>query len=179
MSKIGRKPIPVTSAQVKIENNQVFIKGPKAEFTHSLPSSILAVQKDGSLVLSVQENTRKNRTLWGLHRAILANKIQGAEVGFEKKVNIVGLGYKAQKSGDKLVLTLGYSHKVDYELPQGVTVDIDKSGQNLIFKSHDKFLLGNACDKMRFHKPPEPYKGTGILVEGRRVIRKAGKTKGA
>ena len=105
----------------------------------------------------------------------MANKIYGLEKGFETPVKIIGLGYKAQKSGKNLVFSLGYSHKIDYEMPDGVDVNIDKTGQNLVFKSHDKELLGTTCDTIRKFRLPEPYKGTGILRAGDVIIRKAGK----
>ena len=110
---------------------------------------------------------------------MLANKIKGLEQGFERKVTIVGLGFKAAAAGKKMTFSLGYSHKIDYELPEAVSVDIDKTGQNLVFKSADKFVLGNVCDKVRSFRMPEPYKGTGIIREGDIVLRKAGKTKSA
>jgi large subunit ribosomal protein L6 len=100
----------------------------------------------------------------------------GVESGFEQKVNIVGLGYKAQLTGKKLVFSLGYSHKIDYDLPNDVTVDVDKTGQFLVFKSHDKSLLGGVCDDVRRFREPEPYKGTGIMRAEEVIIRKAGKT---
>ena len=179
MSKIGRKPISFAAVQISLDGNNVTIKGSKAEFNHELPAGIVASVKDKTLKLAISEDTRKNRMLWGLHRALLANKIQGAESGFEKEIRIVGLGYKVQKSGDKLVFSLGFSHKCDYTLPKGVTIDIDKKGQILKLRSADKFLLGTACDAIRSLKRPEPYKGTGIIRDGDVLIRKAGKTKGA
>jgi large subunit ribosomal protein L6 len=115
--------------------------------------------------------------VWGLHRALLANMIKGAETGFEQKMTIVGLGFKALLSGKKVTLTLGYTHKIDYELPEKVTLEVDKTGQMLTFRSSDKFILGNVCDAIRSFRPPEPYKGTGIIRAGEVVIRKAGKTK--
>ncbi|MFA5075388.1 MAG: 50S ribosomal protein L6 [Candidatus Babeliales bacterium] len=177
MSKIGRKPIEVSTAKVEIKGKKIFLKGPKAEFIHELPEEVNVILENGFLTLSISENNRENRMLWGLHRALIANKIIGVQSGFEKNVKIVGLGYKAQLLGKKLTFILGYSHKIDYELPVGVTVDVDKTGQNLIFKSSDKFLLGNVCDIVRSFRPPEPYKGTGIMIEGQVLIRKAGKTK--
>jgi len=179
MSKIGRKSIPITSAQITIENSTVRIKGPNAEFTHELPEGVLVEKTDGALQLKIAENTRKNRMMWGLHRALLANKIQGAQSGFEKKITIVGLGYKVQASGKKLTFSLGYSHKIDFELPEGVTLDVDKKGQKLLLKSADKFLLGKTCDEIRSFRKPEPYKGTGIIRDGDILIRKAGKAKSA
>jgi large subunit ribosomal protein L6 len=176
MSKIGRKPIPFSSVKVEVKGNKVSIVGPKVKFVHELSDGIVAKVEDGKLVLLSEKDSKAARAAWGLHRALLANKITGAEKGFELAIKIIGLGYKAQLSGKKLVFSLGYSHKIDYTLPDGVTVDIDKPGQKLVFKSHDKMLLGNVCDKIRSFRLPEPYKGTGIMLEDERIIRKAGKT---
>lgn len=177
MSKIGRKPIPFKTAKVEINGNVIKIDGGKSKFVHELPAGLVAKVDGKSLVLSAEENTRDARMVWGLHRALLANKVKGVETGFEQKVTIVGLGFKAQAAGKKMTFTLGYTHKIDYDLPDEVTVDIDKTGQNLVFKSADRFILGNVCDAVRSFRPPEPYKGKGVIVEGETIIRKAGKTK--
>jgi len=177
MSKIGRKPIPVGAVKVQIQGNVVQVDGSKGKFTHQIPDGFDIKLEDGFLSLNTSNHKREQKVLWGLHRALLANKITGAGIGFEQKLTIVGLGYKAQAAGKKLVFTLGYTHKIDYELPANVTVDIDKSGQILMVKSSDKFSLGNVCDAIRSFRPPEPYKGTGIVREGEVVRRKAGKTK--
>jgi large subunit ribosomal protein L6 len=180
MSKIGRKLIKLSSAQVSMKDRFVIIKGPKGVVEHELPACISADVQDGLLKISVNgEDTRKTRMVWGLHRALISGKVQGVEQGFQTKLKIVGLGYKAQISGKKMVFTLGYSHKIDYKLPESVTVDIDKSGQNLTVSSIDKFLLGFVCDEIRSFRKPEPYKGTGIIREGDVVLRKAGKAKSA
>ena len=179
MSKVGRMPISFSSAKIEIKDGEIFINGPKAKFVHQLPKEIEAALVGNTLVLTLKNVTKKSNALWGLHRALLANKVQGVQTGFEKKVKIVGLGYKAQLSGKKMVFTLGYSHKIDFDLPQDVDVDVDRTGQNLVFKSSDKLALGNVCDAVRSLRPPEPYKGTGIMLEGERIIRKAGKTKAA
>ncbi len=177
MSKIGRMPIPLAGATVRVEGQRVFVEGPKAKFEHDLPSEIL-VQVDAQEVkLTIKEDTRKNRMNWGLHRALLSNKIVGVSRGFEQKMIINGLGYKAVMAGSKITFSLGYTHKIDLELPKEVSLDIDKSGQQLMFKSADRFILGNVCDKVRSFRPPEPYKGTGIMKEGEVIFRKAGKTK--
>ena len=177
MSKIGRKPIPFSSAQITIDAKNIKIKGPKGEFSHVLADGINVAEHDKTLVLTVDTDTRVNRMNWGLHRALLANKIKGVETGFETKVKIVGLGYKAQQSGSKLTFSLGYSHKKYFELPDNVTVDIDRTGQNLVFKSNDNVELGRVCDGVRNLRLPEPYKGTGIIREHDVIRRKAGKTK--
>jgi large subunit ribosomal protein L6 len=179
MSKIGKKPITLTSAKVQIQGNRLTITGPKTTFTHDIPESFVAAVDGKLLTIKTDNNTRENRVLWGMHRALLANKVKGVETGFEQKVTIVGLGFKAQLAGQKITLTLGYTHKIDYTMPKEVTLEIDKTGQQLLFKSSDKFLLGNVCDAIRSFRPPEPYKGTGVIREGEVVIRKAGKTKAA
>lgn len=177
MSKIGRRPIPITSAKITIDGSLMTIAGAKISFKHELPVGVKANLEGKELLVSVEHVTRRSKMLWGLHRALIANKVKGVETGFEQKIIIVGLGFKAALSGKKLVLTLGYTHKIDYEMPDDVTVDIDKTGQNLVFRSADKFSLGNVCDAVRSFRPPEPYKGTGVMKEGEKIFRKAGKTK--
>lgn len=177
MSKVGRMPIAFSTAKITVVGSKVVIDGGKVKFDHELPEAIKIAIDDKIVKLSITEDTRENRMLWGLHRALLANKIKGVEKGFEQKLIIVGLGYKAVQAGSKLTFSLGYTHKIDYELPVGVTVEIDKSGQILLLKSADKFLLGNAADAIRSFRPPEPYKGTGVMREGEVIHRKAGKTK--
>ena len=177
MSKIGRKPIELLDAKVEIKGQELFISGAKAKFVYNLPNVLTAKLEDGFLYINILKDTQENRALWGLHRALLANKVSGSQKLFEKKVTIVGLGFKAQASGKKMVFTLGYSHKIDYNLPNDVEVEIDKTGQQLVFKSVDKLSLGNVCDSVRNFRLPEPYKGTGIIVEGEVIIRKAGKAK--
>lgn len=179
MSKIGRKPISFSSAKIEIEGKKIKIEGKNGSFEHSLPEEIVANIDGNTLKLEVTENTRKNRMTWGLHRALLANKVKGVEEGFSTAITIVGLGYKATISGNKMTFSLGYTNKIEYELPEGVTVDIDRSGQKLVVKGSDKFIVGNVCDTIRSFRPPEPYKGTGIIREGDVIVRKAGKTKSA
>lgn len=177
MSKIGKRPILLTSAKVTIQGNSVTVAGPKQTFVHELPEGLSASVEGKDFFIKAERNTRRDRMAWGLHRALLANKVKGAEAGFEQKMTIVGLGFKAQLAGKKVTLTLGYTHKIDYELPDQVTLEIDKTGQMLTLRSSDKFILGNVCDAIRSFRPPEPYKGTGIIRAGEVVIRKAGKTK--
>ncbi len=179
MSKIGRKPIDISKVTVTVAGNIVAIKGSKAQFNHELPACLVATVDSAAknIVLGVTENTRKIRTLWGMHRAVIANKVQGAGVGLEQKVKLVGLGYKGQLVGSKIVFTVGFSHKVEVEVPQGITIEIDKTGQLITVRGADKFVIGNVCDAMRSVRPPEPYKGTGIMRENEVIVRKAGKTK--
>ena len=176
MSKIGRKPIAFSSAKVEVSGRRISIQGSLAKVEHQIPESLEVKVEGKTLLLSPRENSKTVRALWGLHRALLANKIRGVESGFEYGVKIVGLGYKVKLSGKKMEFSLGFSHKVTLTLPEGVTLTVDKTGQKLVFKSHDKQLLGATCDKVRSLRPPEPYKGTGIMLESETIKRKAGKT---
>jgi|SaaInlStandDraft_4_1057021.scaffolds.fasta_scaffold03415_7 large subunit ribosomal protein L6 len=179
MSKIGKKSIILSTAKVEIKDNHVIISGPKAKFEHELSDGLEVVLDGNILSILLKQDTRINRINWGMNRALLANKVKGVETGFEQKMKIVGLGYKAQLSGKKITFALGYSHKIDFTLPKDVDLEVDKSGQNLTFKSVDKALLGEVCAKVRGFRPPEPYKGTGIMKVDEVIIRKAGKTKAA
>ncbi len=179
MSKIGRMPIDISNVNVEVKGQTVHYKGGKDSGVYELPD-FFAIKLDGSkLKLTVPEN-KLNRTTneaWGMHRALLANALKGAGEGFEKQLKIIGLGYKATVAGNKVVFSLGYSHKVELPLPKEVTLEVDKTGQQLTLKSHDKELLGAYCDKIRSLRSPEPYKGTGIRYANEEVARKAGKTK--
>lgn len=181
MSKIGRKPIHIGSVQVEIKGQEVHYKGPKSSGVHVLPDVLTAQLEDKQLKIEVRKGVKKpvreiNR-VWGLHRALLSNEVTGAASEFEKKIQIIGLGYKAAATGDKLVFSLGYSHKIDFELPKAVSVDIDRTGQLLTFKSANKELLGHVCSKVKALRLPEPYKGTGIKLAEEVLLRKAGKAK--
>lgn len=177
MSKIGRKPIDIGGAQIEVKGNEVHYKGKKASGIYVIPS-LLAIELTGKqLTLVPQKQTSDTNRIWGLHRALLANKITGADVGFEKQIRIVGLGFKASAAGTNIQFALGFSHKIDFALPQNITVEIDKTGQLLTFRSFDKDLLGQVCSDVRSLRPPEPYKGTGIQYVGEVIRRKAGKAK--
>ncbi len=177
MSKIGRKPIDLGSVKVTLSGQEVHYEGKHAKGVHVVPDLLkLAIEDQRLLVQSARKTSDTNR-LWGLHRALLANKITGAETGFHKQVKIVGLGFKAIKKGPGLEFSLGFSHKIDFPVPQGITIDIDKTSQLLSVWSNDKEQLGLLCSKIRALRPPEPYKGTGIYVGDEVIVRKAGKAK--
>lgn len=184
MSKIGRKPIDITGITVQISGNKLTFKGPKGSAEYVLPDMLIVEQKGNALCVELNKEKIKSKKdeqeayrLWGLNRVLLANKIAGSVKEFQVPLRIVGLGYKAASAGNKLVLSLGYSHKIDFPLPSGVSVDIDKTGQLLTIKSSDKFLAGQVASKIRDLRKPEPYKGSGIRRETEVVRRKAGKTK--
>lgn len=183
MSKIGRKPIDIGAVQVEIKGQEVHYKGKKGSGVYTVPKELVANLDNKKVYLKVagkpDMSLRELNRVWGLARALLANGIKGADTPFEKEVQINGLGFKAALTGQKIALTLGYSHKIDFDLPKEVSLEIDKTGQKLLFKSADRFILGDVCSKIRALRPPEPYKGTGIRVANEFIARKAGKTKAA
>lgn len=182
MSKIGRKPINIAGLQVEVKGRDVHYKGSNASGVYTLPDYLEAHVDGDQLKLSVVKKFAKERFVnrdWGLHRSLLANKILGASRGFERKLKINGLGYKATVSGKKVVFTLGFSHKIDFELPDGIVLETDKTGQALTLKSADKELVGHVASMIRSLRPPEPYKGTGIKFVEEVILRKAGKAKTA
>ena len=187
MSKIGRKPIQLNGVTVDIKGQEVSYKGPKASGVYHLPSELSARVQDTSLYITPAQDKQKmssrqvsgvNRA-WGLARALLANELSGAAQEFEKILEINGLGYKAAVVGNKIILTLGFSHKIEEEIPAGIaSVEIDKSGQKVKIRSSNKNLLGDFCSNIRELREPEPYKGKGIKLSTEVIFRKsAGKGK--
>jgi large subunit ribosomal protein L6 len=186
MSKIGRKPISLNGVAVEVKGNDVHYKGPKSSGVYHLSPDITARVEDAHLYLvpaksavaMQQKQARNINREWGLHRALLANELGGAAQEFEKMLEINGLGYKAALAGNKVVLTLGYSHKIEEDIPAGITMVIDKSGQKVKASSSDRELLGEFCSKIRALRAPEPYKGKGIKLQTEVIFRKtAGKGK--
>ena len=177
MSKIGRKPIPLGGTVVEVKGQEVIYKGKKSSGVYQLDDHLKAEVIDKALFITAARKTSDTNRLWGLHRALLNNRIVGADIGFVKKLEINGLGFKASVQGPKVQFSLGYSHKIDYELPKEVALEVDKTGQKLSFSSFDKDLLGHVCSHIRALRPPEPYKGTGIKYVDETIRRKAGKAK--
>lgn len=177
MSRIGRMPIAVPAGvTVDIaENNKVTVKGPKGELTRVLPEA-MDIKKDGEEIVVTRPNDlKKNKALHGLTRTLIYNMVVGVTEGYEKVLEVNGVGYRAQKQGKKLVLSLGYSHPVEMEDPEGLTVEVPNQTE-LIVKGIDKQLVGNYAAKIRDWRKPEPYKGKGIRYAGEVVRRKEGKT---
>lgn len=180
MSKIGRKPINIDGLKVEVKGQDVHYKGAHASGVHHVPAALNVEIKDQKLYVSVKskgdmssrEVSGVNR-LWGLHRALLANELGGAAQEFEKMLEINGLGYKAALAGKKMVFTLGYSHKIEKDIPAGMSIEVDKSGQKVKVKSSDRFLVGQFCSEIRALRLPEPYKGKGIKLQTEVILRKA------
>ena len=179
MSKIGRMPIKLSTIKLEVKGQDIHYNGKHASGVYSVPEDLTIEHSEGELFLKAKKMNKNTKRIWGLHRALLAGKIEGAEKGFERQIKITGLGYKAVSKGKQVEFSLGYSHKINFDLPDGVTVDIDKTGQLVTVKSADKQLVGQVCGEFRLLRPTEPYKGTGVRLITDIVIRKAGKAKGA
>jgi len=184
MSKCGRKPIAFESSlQVEITGNTVVYKGKEASGKYLIPSNFVVKKEENKILITPKEESktanerREVNRLWGMHRALLNNAITGAYKLFEKKMKIEGLGFKVIAQGNILNFSLGFSHKIDFTLPEGVTAEIDKSGQVFTLRSFNKELVGLAASKIRGFKPPEPYKGKGIRYADEKVTLKEGKKK--
>ena len=176
VSRVGRKPIPVPAGvQVSTDAGTVAVKGPRGELRHALPSGITAEVKDGRLHVLRADDERRQRALHGLSRSLLANMVQGVTGGFAKPLELVGTGYRAAKSGRKLVLTVGYSHPVEIDPPAGVEIDVPNPA-SVVVRGIDKQAVGQLAAIIRDVRPPEPYLGKGIRYSGERVRRKVGKT---
>ncbi|HSI66204.1 MAG TPA: 50S ribosomal protein L6 [Planococcus sp. (in: firmicutes)] len=177
MSRVGKKPIEVP-ADVTItvgDKNFVTVKGPKGELTRTFNKDIKIEQEDNVLTLSRPSDSKDHRTNHGTSRALLANMVTGVSTGFERTLELVGVGYRAQMQGQKLVLNVGYSHPVEFTPEEGITVEVP-ANTKVIVKGIDKERVGALASNIRQTRPPEPYKGKGIRYEGEVVRRKEGKT---
>lgn len=174
MSRIGQQPIPVPSnVKLTIEGRMIKVSGPKGELQHEIVEPITVRQEENILIVERPTDERNHKALHGLTRALVANNVNGVSVGFTKRLEIIGVGYRAEAKGQTLTLQLGFSHPVVYEVPKGV--DVKMEGQIVILESCNKHLLGETAAKVRSFRPPEPYKGKGVRYEGEHVRRKVGK----
>lgn len=180
MSRIGKAIITIPAGVTVTEKDGVVtVKGPKGELVQELTEGITLEQEDGVLTFSRPSDSKQHRALHGLYRALVNNMIIGATEGFTKKLELVGVGYRASHTGQKLELALGFSHGIVLELPKEVVIDtLTEKGKNPIITltSHDKQLLGMVSAKIRSFRKPEPYKGKGVRFVGENVRRKAGKS---
>jgi large subunit ribosomal protein L6 len=176
MSRIGRKPIPIPGGvTVAIDGTHVRVKGPKGELEWRFRPEMTIQEDAGQLVVARPSDSKDHRALHGLTRALLANMVEGVTTGYRRTLEIVGVGYRAEKKGDKLVLTVGYSHQVEYPEPPGIS--LSTSGPTVVVvEGIDKAKVGQVASEIRSVRPPEPYKGKGIRYQGEQVRRKAGKT---
>ena len=176
MSRIGRHPVEVPAGvEVKIaENNVVTVKGPKGTLEKALPTEMSIKLEDGQVVVTRPNDLKKMKSLHGLTRTLIQNMVIGVSQGYEKALDVNGVGYRAQKQGKKLVLSLGYSHPVEMEDPEGLESTVD--GNKIVVKGIDKEKVGQYAAEIRDKRRPEPYKGKGIKYADEVIRRKVGKT---
>ncbi|HNX29514.1 MAG TPA: 50S ribosomal protein L6 [Syntrophomonadaceae bacterium] len=178
MSRIGKKPISLPKeVEFKMEGNVVTIKGAKGSLTQQIPADITVQQEDEQLIVSRPSDNKQHRAFHGLSRALIANMVEGVTNGFERKLELVGVGYRAQMQGSKLVLSIGFSHPVEIEAPEGIEFEVP-AVTKITVKGIDKQLVGNTAAHIRAIRKPEPYKGKGIKYENETIRRKAGKSGG-
>jgi len=175
MSRIGRKPIQLPdNVDVKIEGRQVIVKGPKGQLSYILPDGIgISIENK---TIAVTRVTDKQKALHGLARSLISNMVTGVSQGFTKSLQIYGIGYRAQISGNRLILNIGYSHPVEFELPEGIKATVDEKQTTITLYGIDKHLLGQVAAKLRGIRPPDPYKGKGIRYADEVLKLKPGKT---
>jgi large subunit ribosomal protein L6 len=175
MSRIGRQPIPVPSGvNISIEPGRVTVNGPKGELSERVPRDIKVEQADGELLVTRPTDRGEHRALHGLTRSLVANMVQGVTDGFEKRLEIQGVGYRAQLRGRDLELALGYSHPVSVKAPDGIEFEVPQPTR-IVVKGVSKQRVGEVAAYIRKQRKPEPYKGKGIRYEGEYVARKVGK----
>ena len=175
MSRIGRKPIPVPDGvTVSIAPGEVSVKGPKGELSQDVNRDMKVSQDDGELTVERPSDRGEHRALHGLTRSLIANMVVGVTDGYEKRLDIQGVGYRARLQGKSLELALGYSHPVSISAPDGIEFEVPQPTQ-VIVRGIDKQLVGETAAQVRKARPPEPYKGKGVRYEGEHVARKVGK----
>ena len=175
MSRVGKEPIKIPAGvEVRIGQDSVTVKGAKGELTSPLFDGITVAQEENLLRVACADlGSKQSKSFFGLVRALLANNIKGVTQGFEKVLELQGVGYRAQAQGKTLNLSLGFSHPVEYALPEGVEARVDKS--SIIVSGIDKQKVGQVAAEIRAFRPPEPYKGKGVRYQGEHVVMKEGK----
>ncbi|KQQ20146.1 50S ribosomal protein L6 [Methylobacterium sp. Leaf123] len=177
MSRVGKKPVPVPSGVTATVTGQtVKMKGSKGELQFVVPSQVVVEFKDGAVSVQPKDQTKQARSLWGTSRAQVANLVEGVSKGFEKKLEITGVGYRAAMAGKALKLSLGYSHDIEYEIPAGITIVTPKPTE-IVVSGIDRQRVGQVAAEIREYRGPEPYKGKGVKYAGEFIFRKEGKKK--
>jgi len=177
MSRIGKKPVSVPSGvTASVDGQTVMAKGPKGELRFTVPELIAVSIENGSVKVDPRDESKPARAQWGMSRTMVANIISGVAKGFEKKLEINGVGYKAAVAGKVLKLSLGYSHDIDYPIPEGISIVATKPTE-LVVTGIDKQKVGQVAAEIREYRAPEPYKGKGVKYAGEFIFRKEGKKK--
>ena len=175
MSRIGKRPIPIpVKVTISIDGQHVSVKGPKGELTRTLPDEAILEQVGDTLIVRRRDDSRVARQRHGLCRTLVSNMVEGVSQGFQKRLEIQGVGYRAQVQGKTLTMSLGYSHPIQFNPPDGIQFAVE-SNTNVIVSGIDKEIVGNMAAQIRAARPPEPYKGKGVRYAGEAVRRKAGK----
>ena len=177
MSRVGKKPVPVpTGVTAKIDGQQVAVKGAKGELNFVVPDEV-SVSMDGGLIkVDPRNDSKRARAMWGMSRAMINNLVTGVSKGFERKLEITGVGYKAAVVGKNLQMSLGFSHDINYPIPAGVSIVTPKPTE-ITISGVDKRQIGQIAAEIRAMRGPEPYKGKGVRYEGEFIFRKEGKKK--
>lgn len=177
MSRIGKKPVEIPSGvDIKLLDSTIKVKGPKGELQWSFPTGTMVSVKDKEIVVGRADDQKKNRALHGLTRSLIANMVLGVTQGYQRVLDIVGVGYRAQVQGRKIVLSLGYSHAVEYHLPEGISAAMDQKQTQITLTGVDKQKIGQVAANLRALRSPDAYKGKGIRYSGQRLKLKVGKT---
>ena len=180
MSRVGRKPIAIPSGvEININGAKVRVKGSKGELEREFDPNMKIENQDGQVIVSRPDDNRTNRAMHGLTRALLSNIVTGVSEGFSNQLNVVGVGYKVDLKGKDLVLQLGFSHPVNYPAPKGIEFEVDSKANTIKVKGTDKQQVGQVSAEIRKFRPPEPYKGKGVMYADERIRRKAGKAAGS
>jgi large subunit ribosomal protein L6 len=178
MSRIGKVPISIgNGVEVKFSNNTVTVKGPKGVLTQEVHKSINIEINEGLVTVNRKDDQKQSMAYHGLYRSLISNMIQGVSEGFKRSLEINGVGYKAEKKDKVLNLVLGYSHPIDYTMPEGIDFNIENNGRLITVMGIDKQLVGQVAANIRQFRKPEPYKGKGIKYSDETILRKEGKTK--
>ncbi|MFC4624967.1 50S ribosomal protein L6 [Daeguia caeni] len=177
MSRIGKKPVPVPAGvTASVEGQTVKAKGAKGELSFTVHDQVLVKMEDGAIRVDPRDQTKEARSKWGMSRTMIANLFTGVKDGFEKKLEINGVGYRAAMQGKNLQLSLGFSHEVIYEVPAGITVSVPKPTE-IVVSGIDKQQVGQVAAEIREYRGPEPYKGKGVKYANENIVRKEGKKK--
>ena len=178
MSRIGKKPIEIPDGvKIRRDGSLVIVEGPRGTLSRGIPEGVEVILEGNVILVNTRSDDRRGRSLHGLVRTLVANMVTGVSKGFEKSLEIVGVGYRGEVKGDMLVLLIGYSDPVKYKIPEGITVKVDKQ-INVVVSGMDKELVGRVASEIRDLKKPEPYKGKGIRYAGEYVRKKVGKSAG-
>lgn len=176
MSRVGRLPVEIPDGvEVKIKGSNVSVKGPKGELQHTFPTDMKISKKKGFVEVKRPTDERTHRALHGMTRSLINNMVLGVSDGFSKILEINGVGYRAEKEGERLVLHVGFSHPVYIDPPTGISFDVDSKTRQIKIEGYDKQVVGHVTANIRKVRPPEPYKGKGIKYLDERIRRKAGK----